>query len=884
MKNDFSAHERLINYSQIPAEKIFEELDVPENGLNDEKAAEYRSFYGSNKISKQNHRGISHCLRRAFINPFSVVLFISAVISFATNVLSDSSSELGWNNTTVIIIICMLVTSGIVRFIQEMNAKRITDNLIELVDTTVNVRRNDEWCEIPPEELVVGDIVRMDAGSRVPADIRLISVNDFFISQSVITGESSILEKKSDALSKKPESLTEYTNTVFLGSTAIGGNGMGIVVAVGEDTVYGGFSSDSKNRKNGFDKGEHSIASVMIKFMLLLVPIVFLACGLTKVNWIEALLFSLSVAVGLMPELLPMVITACLARGSSRMEHTQTVVKSINAMQGFGSMDILCMDKTGTLTQDTVLLEYYMDVLGNESMKVLDYAYINSFYHTGIANHLDRAVLKAHSMPDRDIHFDELIENHQKKDEFPFDYNRRFASVLIKDDDCNMLIVKGSVDEVVKRCGYVEYNGDIIPIGENALESVHNIVDEMTEDGMKVLAIATKQMQSDTLSPDDENSLVLTGYIAFFDSPKQSAESAIKQLHKQNINIRVLTGDNVDVAVSVCRRLGISTADVITGAVLDNISDNEFPVRVEKCNIFAELSPKQKSYIVKTLQDNGHSVGFLGDGMNDLPAVVQADVGISVDTATEAVKESADVILLKKDLNILGKSVLEGRKAFANMSKYIRITASSNFGNICAIVVASVLLPFLPMTSVQLLLLNLLYDILCLIMPWDNVDEDMTEKPLEWTGKTLGRFMLNFGPISSVFDILTFSFLYFYLCPTVCGNPFEMLSADGQSEFIALFQTGWFLESMWTQVLILNLLRTNKLPFVQSRPSKPVAFMISLGIIVFTLLTVSPIGEMIGLTAMPAVYFIFLIVNVLLYLSFTSLAKYIYIRKYHELK
>ena len=565
------------------------------------------------------------------------------------------------------------------------------------------------------------------------------------------------------------------------------------------------------------------------------------------------------------------------------MSKKETVVKNVNAMQGFGSMDVLCVDKTGTLTGDVLLLEYYMDVLGNESGKVLDFAYLNSLYHTGVRNHLDAAVLHYRDAPGHQAHFRELPAKYEKLDELPFDYNRRLASVLVSGTEGNLLILKGSVDEVVCRCSYIEYKGQRLPIRDDTSASVHAVVDEMLEDGMKVLAVAFKPMCQSSLTAGDETDCILLGYLTFFDAPKKTAASAIQKLQALNVSIRVLTGDQKSVAVSVCRRLGLDSDTVLTGAELDGLSDNDLPVAVERTAIFAELSPKQKSRIVQTLQANGHTVGFLGDGMNDLSAIVESDVGISVDTAAEAVKESADVILLRKDLNVLEEGIREGRKAFYNMVKYIKITASSNFGNILSIVVASVFLPFLPMTSVQLLLLNLLYDLLCLVLPWDSVDDDACARPLEWSGRTLGRFMLFFGPISSLFDILTFAFLFFFLCPALCGGNFAALTGTGQLSFVMMFQTGWFLESMWTQVLILHLLRTRRIPFFQSRASRPVMYITTAGILLFTLLACAPLGQPLGLTALPPPYFAFLAAVVVLYLLVVSLAKHRYLKKYREL-
>ena len=883
MQNSPIAHQRVLNYAYLDIDTLYQDFHIPQQGYHDKQVEESRIEYGKNVLLGRASDTALYRLRRAFINPFTIILFVLAAVSFLTDVVLVSNFSR--NITTVVIILGMLLFSGIVRFTQEMRAKRISDHLTQMVSSTVLVLRNDKWLRISSEDLVVGDKVRLFAGERIPADIRLTLAKDLFVSQSVLTGESAILEKNADTLvCGQARSYSDYHNIAFMGSSITGGTGEGIVLAVGKDTVYGGFSAAKSQSKNGFDRGANSIAWVLIRFMAVLIPIVFVACGLTKGDWLSAFLFALSVAVGLTPEMLPMVINACLAKGSAAMGKKQTVVKNINAMQGFGSMDVLCVDKTGTLTGDKITLEYYMDVLGNECQYTLDLAYLNSLYHTGVQNHLDDAILKYRETPGQRMHYEELELQHPKLDELPFDHERRFASVLVRHGKENLLIIKGSVDEVCQKCSYIEYKGERHRIDIHGHASVHAIVDEMLEDGMKVLAVAYKPLCQETISLEDENDLTLLGYLAFFDAPKRSAAAAIKRLQKLHVDVRVLTGDNQDTAVSICRRLGIDTAHTMTGAELEHLTDNEIPVKLEHTTVFSELSPKQKVQVVQTLQANGHTVGFLGDGMNDLPAIVESDVGISVDTAAETVKEVADVVLLKKDLNVLEEGIQEGRKAFANVSKYIKITASSNFGNIFSIVIASVFLPFFPMTALQLLLLNLLYDILCLVLPWDQVDEAVCSKPLEWSGKTLGRFMRFFGPISSIFDIITFAYLFFVLCPAVCGGTFASLSGSGeQTRFIVLFQTGWFLESMWTQILILHLLRTQKVPLLQSRPSRSVMLVTLLGTVIFTFLTFTPLGGWIGLTALPPVYFIFLAVTVFFYLLWISLAKRWYIRRYHEL-
>lgn len=882
MKRGHALHRRVLDYAYLDQETLYRDFGISAEGYGEAQAEESRARYGKNVLSGRASDTVLYRLRRAFINPFTVILFVLAMISFLTDVVL--ASNFTRNVTTAGIILCMLLISGIVRFIQELRAKRIADHLTEMVSSTVLVRREGTWMRLASEKLVVGDRVRLVAGDRVPADLRLTSSEDLFLSQSVLTGESAILEKTSGVLSPgQAHSYAEFDNLAFMGSSVIGGTGEGIVLAVGRETVYGGFTTAESSPKNRFDQGANSIARVLIRFMAVLIPVVFIACGLTQGDWMSAFLFALSVAVGLTPEMLPMVINACLAKGGATMEEKQTIVRNINAMQGFGSMDILCVDKTGTLTGDQISLEYYMDILGNESQRVLDVAYLNSLYHTSVKNHLDDAIVKYRQMPGHEAHYQELEKRYYKLDERPFDHGRRLASVLVGDGERNLLLVKGSVAEVCRRCSQIEYKGERRAISQQDGASIHAVVDEMLEDGMKVLAVAYKPMDQAHLSREEEQGLILLGYLAFFDAPKHSAVAAMEQLKQLHVGVRVLTGDNREVAVSVCRRLGIDTARTLTGQELEKLTDDELPLRIEHTAVFSELSPQQKVQIVQTLRDNGHTVGFLGDGMNDLPAMVESDVGISVDTAAESVKEGADVVLLKKDLQVLEEGIKEGRKAFVNVAKYMKITASSNFGNILSIVIASVFLPFFPMTSLQILLLNLLYDILCLALPWDHVDEKACANPLEWSGRTLGRFMRFFGPISSLFDILTFAYLFWVLCPALCGGGFASLSGSEQARFVALFQTGWFLESMWTQILILHLLRTPDILLLRSRPSAPVMLVTLLGTLFFTALTFTSLGSWLGLTALPGGYFVYLAVVVVLYLLWVTIAKWWYVRRYREL-
>ena len=877
---------RIKKYAYRETSQIYQDIGASPDGLSHEQVEAMREKYGANSFAERKNDTMIRRLRRAFINPFNVILFILGIISLVTDVFLVSN--FARNATTAIIIFSMILISGAIRLIQELRAKNAAQQLNRLIHESITVRREGELIEISAEKLVVGDIVLLSAGNRVPADIRLTEVTDLFISQAAITGESAILEKNCRALSYSSlETLTQLENLAFMATTVISGKGEGIVLAVGKDTLYGSFAKPDSDDKKSFQKGANSIAWVMLRFIAVLIPIVFALLGITGGKWLESFAFALSVAVGLMPEMLPMVITACLARGSLTMSRKQTIIKDINAMQGFGSMDVLCMDKTGTLTTESILLEYYMDVLGNESSEVLDLAFLNSFYHSGVRNPIDNAILACQTMPKRETHYADLLTQYQKTDEIPFDYARKFVSTLVTDKNGeSQLIMKGDISHIVARCSHVEYRDKNLPIEKGGVQSVSSVVDEMLQDGMKVIAVARKNVgQQNQITPADEEDMILMGYLAFFDAPKKTAKVSVAALKRLKVTPKILTGDQADVAVSVCRRVGISSETVLTGANLDEMADSELSAAVEKIHVFAELTPGQKVRLVSALCQNGHTVGFLGDGINDIPALCEANVGISVDTAVDAAKDAADVVLLQKDLGVLEQGILEGRKTFTNMLKYIKITASSNFGNILSIVCASAFLPFLPMTSVQILLLNLLYDVLCIILPWDNVDEEETVSPRDWSGRTLGRFMLSFGPISSLFDIVTFLFLYYFLCPMLCGGATYLNLTDPalRLQYVSLFQTGWFLESMWTQVLILHFLRTRRIPFVQSRPSAPVICITLAGIVAFTAITFTEGASLFGLTKLPLWYFVFLLIVALLYMLLTTVVKTFYQKKYHEL-
>ncbi|MGG7196129.1 magnesium-translocating P-type ATPase [Clostridium butyricum] len=881
-------NERMEKYACENVSQIYEDFNIKKQGLSDSDVENMKYRYGKNIIAVKKEDTFLFRLRRSFINPFTTILFILGIISFFTDTVLYSVKQTH-SITTAPIIGIMILISGCLRFLQEVRSKNAASKLMKLVNSHVTVLRDGNFMEISADKLVVGDYIKVSAGDRIPADMRFVFTSDLFISQAVITGESSVLEKTHNNLKKgKSYSLIDYENLGFMGTTVISGKGEGIVLAVGKETLYGNFNIYNSERKSRFEISSTSIASVLIKFMIILVPLIFILIGFTKGDWIKSFLFALSVAIGLTPEMLPMVITTCLAKGSISMSKKETIVKNINAMQVFGSMDVLCIDKTGTLTNNEIVLEYFMDIIGNEDSQALDYAYLNSFYHTGAQNPVDDAILKCRNMPNHEQHFLSISEEWSKRDELPFDYNRKCVSILVEDNNENkLMVIKGDINEIADKCSFVRFNGENIKIQDDKRKNINAVVDDILEDGIKVIAVAIKNIQRDknNITVEDEKDLILIGYLAFFDVPKKSAKEALRKLQNLSVDTKILTGDNKKVTASVCQRLGINTERIILGKELESLSEEKLNEIVEKNNVFAELTPHQKVEIILTLRDNGHIVGFMGDGVNDVPALSEADVGISVDSAVDAAKDIADVILLKKDLNVLESGILEGRKTFSNMTKYIHISASSNFGNIFSIVCACIFLPFLPMASLQLILLNLFYDIICIILPWDNVDEELYKKPNEWSGKHLSRFMLFFGSISSIFDILTFIFLYFIMCPALCdGKLFHMISdVSLQIKYMMIFQSGWFIESMWTQVLIIHMLRTKKVPFIQSTPSIPVMVVTIVGIICFTGFSYLPVANLLGLTALPLVFYCYLIFIVVSYMLITTLAKSFYIKKYKKL-
>lgn len=868
-------------YATHSIEELKQSFGTTEKGLSEEQVALNNEKYGNNTISYSNKTPLFLEIIKAYVTPFTLVLIALGIISFITDYIIPVPEDRDLFG--VIIIFTMVIVSGTMTLIQSVRSNHVADKLKSLVKVTASVKRFGTYSEIPMEEIVSGDLVKLAAGDMIPADMRLVTSKDLFISQSSLTGESYPVEKKALAEITEVDNDTHYDNLVFMGSNVISGSSEAIVVKTGNNTLFGSVAKDLSEKPvlTNFEIGINKTSLLLIKFMSLMAPTVIVINGLTKGDWMEAFLFGLSVAVGLTPEMLPMIVTTNLVKGASKMAKEGTVIKNLNAIQNFGAIDVLCTDKTGTLTQDKIILEYHLDCNGQEDQRVLKHAYLNSYYQTGLKNLLDVAIIEA---TEEELSIDTM--DYKKIDEIPFDFDRRRMSVVVEDTDGKtQMITKGAIEEMLAISNYVDYNGTVLPITEQEKKNILIKVEELNSDGLRVLGVSQKTNPSlvDEFSIKDESDMVLIGYLAFLDPPKESTQEALEALQQHGVDIKVLTGDNELVTRSVCKQVGLESKQLITGEDVARLSEDELRQVVETHNIFVKLNPSQKTHITRLLRENGHTVGFMGDGINDAAAMKEADVGISVDSAVDIAKESADIILLEKDLMILEEGILSGRETFGNIMKYIKATASSNFGNMFSVLVASMFLPFLPMFPIQILFLNLIYDISCMSIPWDKMDSEYLKTPKKWDATSIGKFMVWFGPTSSIFDITTYLLMYFVICPAVVGGNFHTLSANQQIVFIALFHAGWFVESLWSQTLVLHALRTPKVPFLQSNASFIMTTITSLGIVFGTLLPFTSFGEKLDLAPLPSDYWIWLVITMIGYLGLVTIVKHIYMKKFKEL-
>ena len=852
----------LIEACSLTTEECLVHLGGREKGLTAEEAEEKLRQFGRNEVSLKKGGAFSRTIRR-FANPLVIQLLIIAGVSFL----------MGDLRSTLVVGGMVLLSVGL-SAVQEERSGKAVEQLQAMVRTTANVVREGKEAEIPLAEIVPGDVVVLDAGSLVPADIRLIATKDFFVSQSALTGESMPVEKSAAPAAGNGKSALELANACFQGSNVLSGTARGVVVNTGARTYFGAITRKLAGQRSltSFDKGISGFTWLMIRFMVIMVLIVFLIIGLTKHNWMDALLFGLSVAVGLTPEMLPMIVTVNLAKGALAMSRKKAIVKRLNSIQNFGAIDVLCTDKTGTLTQDRVILEKHVDVTGRPSDEVLRYAWMNSYYQTGLRNLLDRSVLS---------HTEFEVETRCRKvDEIPFDFTRKRMSVVVEYEGDHVLICKGAVEDVFKVCTSYQVDEDVNPLIDVIKQDVLEDYEALSADGYRVLAIAYREFPRDkeVFAASDESDMILLGYIAFFDPPKESTPQAIKALKEAGVSVKILTGDNDLVTRKVCKDVGIDVQHLVTGAELSAVAPDAIPELAERTTVFARLSPSQKEQIIQALQSRGHVVGFLGDGINDAPALKRADVGISVDTAVDVAKEAADIVLLEKSLMVLDNGIIEGRKVFGNIIKYIRMGASSNFGNMFSVVGGSFFLPFLPMLPIQVLLNNMLYDVSQIGIPSDTVDPEFTKVPRKWNIGNIRRFMVFLGPMSSIFDYATFLLMLFFfgaigwLAPGATGA--------AKAHFEALFHTGWFVESILTQTLIVHVIRTRKIPFIQSRASPVMFFFTLLVMAIGAYLPYSPVAGALGLVALPAIYWAWIFGFLVLYCTLTHFVKTWFFRKF----
>lgn len=844
----------MVEASYAEAAAVLSRLGSSMQGLSEEEAASRREKYGSNEVAQEVRHGWLWRLWMAVRNPLVVLLTVLAVVSFATEDVRAGS------------VMCLMVVLGVsLKFVQETRADSAAARLKAMIKVTATVVREGQSKEVPLKDLVPGDVVKLSAGDMIPADLRVISSKDLFLIQASLTGESLPIEKYDAREKRENVSPLELSNLCYLGTSVESGSATAVVVVTGKQTYFGRMAGSivGQQIETSFDKGIKRFTWLMIRFMMVMVPLVFLINGFTKGNWGEAFFFSLAVAVGLTPEMLPMIVSVSLSRGAMLMSRKKVIVKRLNSIQNFGAMDVLCADKTGTLTLDHVILERHCDVVRKEDDLVLLDAYLISHFQTGLRNVLDRAILDH-----REVREGANIEQYTKVDEIPFDFSRRMMSVVVEmPGGAYRLLTKGAPEEVFLRCTQFELEGDVLPMDQILIQDLRDEYERLSADGFRVLAVAYKDLERrPAYSKEDEQDLVLRGYVAFLDPPKESAEPAIAALQKHGVRVKILTGDNDLVTKKVCHDVGLPTELIVLGSDVESMNDAQLAEAVERADVYARLSPAHKQRIVQALRTKGHVVGFMGDGINDAPALRAADVGISVDTAVDIAKESADVILMEKSLMVLEEGVLEGRKVFANIIKYVRMGASSNFGNMFSVLGASAFLPYVPMLPIQVLTNNLLYDFSQIPIPTDNVDSELILKPRPWSMREISRFILYVGPISSIFDYVTYFVMLFIFN---CWDPSRA----------SLFQTGWFVESLMTQTLIIYIIRTNKIPFLQSMPSIPLILTSGIIMAVGMWLPHSGLGPALGFRELPALYWPILLSTVLCYVIVTQSAKMILLQK-----
>ena len=850
----------------LKKEEFLSQYKINENGLTNSQAENLLHQYGLNEISQAKPKKWYNYFFGSLFSPFnSILMGISLVLIYTDIILPETPSY-----ANIIVILVLVIVSTMLDFVEEYRSNKAAEKLKELVATSTTVIREGKEIQIPINQIVLGDIASLSAGSMIPADLRIIEGKDLYVGQSSLTGESDAVKKNTNSEIKydEIESITDLDTICFMGTNVISGVAKGVVIKTADSTYFSKIAHNITTKpKTSFQKGIESISKLLIKFMIILIPIVFLL-NFWKHDLILAFTFAVAIAIGITPLLLPVILSSSLSKGAIRMSKKKTIVKSLDSIQSFGAMNILCTDKTGTLTEDKIVLERYLDIKGDEDLRILQHAFLNSYFQTGLRGNIDEAVVK------RGIEHDmgTLTNKYKKIDEIPFDFSRRRLSVIVANLEENnekiQMITKGAVEEILNICTLVDYKGQVFPITKEIKENIKKISKKMNEEGLRVIAVCQKNdiKNVENFDVSIEKNMVLMGFIGFLDPPKESAKSSIEKLNKAGIRVIVLTGDNAEVTKCICNKVGIKSKNIVLGNELDKLQDIAVLRILRKTNIFAKLSPIQKARIVRLLKENGNVVGYMGDGINDSPSLNNSDVGISVDTAVDVAKESADIILLEKDLHVLLDGVREGRRTFANLLKYIKMAVSFNFGEVSSVIIASILFPFLPITPIQLLVQSLLYDFGQLTLPFDNVDEEYLQKPRKWNIQSLKHFMLFMGPLSSCFDMIVFASMWFI---------FGIRDS-------ATFQTIWFSYGVASNLIGMHIIRTAKIPFIQSNANKVVYFSSILLSIIAIIIPYTFIGNLIGLVAIPFKYLSIIIGVPILYCFVALFAKKIYIKKYKE--
>lgn len=863
-ENQKKVSDNLKNCSKIPEKYLLEIYNTSKEGLSVVDIEDLQDEYGKNSIEIKSNNTFFSRIKNAVINPFNIVLIFVAIITFITDVVISANKDYA----TFSLIVGTIIISSAISLVQETKSDNAAKKLKKMISNKIDVIRDGNLCIEDVENIVPGDIVKLSSGDMIPGDVRFLEVKDLFIDQASLTGESNPVEKFS--VLKSDEDVTDLSNIGFMGTNVVSGSSIAIVLTTGNNTYFGSMAKSlySVNEKNSFEKGIDNISNLLIRFMLVMLPIILLINLFTKDSIWDSVIFAITIAVGLTPEMLPVIMTSTMAKGAVEMSKKKTIVKRLSAIQTFGEMNILCTDKTGTLTEDEIVLEKYMDVTGNENIRILKHAFLNSYFQTGLKNLIDVAIISRGEKENLNI----LKEKYVREDEIPFDFSRRRMSVVLKDENGKrQLITKGAVDEVMNICSFIDIDGKAVEMTEEQRKRAYEVYEENNKAGLRVLAVAQKNEIHgiETFGTADESNMVLIGFVGFLDPPKESAKNAIAALKKHGVDTVVLTGDSEGVALNVCRKVGIEIKNSLTNKDVESLTDDELKKRMKECHLYSKLSPLQKQRVVRLYQEMGNTVGYMGDGINDSPPLKQADVGISVDTAVDIAKETADIILLEKDLNVLEEGVINGRKTFTNVLKYIKMATSGNFGNMLSVIIASLFLPFLPLLPIHILIQNLLCDFAQIGMPFDNVDKEYIEKPKKWDTKGIKNFMFQFGLISTFLDVICFGVLWFV---------FKFNSV----EKAVLFQTGWFAFGIISQTIIIHMIRTHKLPFVQSKSSKQLLISTFTIVIVTLLICFTNIAIIFDLSKLPIAYMAWIAGLLIIYISFIQIYKKIYISKFKE--